>query len=228
MAQMKRAKLRSGPAALRPEPFVTLPYALERAPPPFESHDVKYPEALVRYFLARYTAAGARVLDPFAGFGTTLFVAEEMGRIPYGIESDARRQQWVAGQLRHFTNLAGGDALRLADRRLPRMDFCITSPPYMARDHSWNPLRGGDARHAGYATYLRDVTRAFAAIARVMKRGRRVVVVADNVATRTFTPLVRDLSLAVGHVLQLEGETVVAWTGAPADRRHTQCLIFRA
>ena len=31
--------------------FITLPYALEREPPPFEGNDIKYPEALVRFFM---------------------------------------------------------------------------------------------------------------------------------------------------------------------------------
>ena len=81
--------------------------------------------------------------------------------------------------------------------------------------------------HAGYGAYLRDMERIFREVARIMKRGSFVVVHADNIAGRTFTPLVRDLSVAIGRVLRLEMETVVAWEGAPAGRRHTHCLVFR-
>ena len=78
--------------------FITLPYALEREAPPFEGNDIKYPEALVRLFLKKLTKPGNRVFDPFAGLGTTLFVAEEMRRIPFGIERDERRYRsgWPA------------------------------------------------------------------------------------------------------------------------------------
>jgi hypothetical protein len=210
------------------EPFVTLPYALEREAPPFEGNDIKYPETLVRHFLALGTKPGEKVFDPFAGLGTTLFVAEEMGRIPFGIEHDTRRQEWVAGQLVHWSNLVNGDAGDAASYAFPRMDFAMTSPPYMARDHKWNPLREGNPAHRGYAAYLGDIERIFREVARIMKRGSRVVVHADNLMGRTYTPLVRDLSLAIGRVLRLEMETVVAWEGAPSGNRHTHCLVFRA
>ena len=84
--------------------FIALPYGLEREAPPFEGNDIKYPEALVRHFLKQSTSPGDKVFDPFAGLGTTLFVAEEMRRIPFGVEHDARRHGWVAGQLTRWPN----------------------------------------------------------------------------------------------------------------------------
>jgi len=41
---------------------------------------------LVRELLDRYSLAGDTVFDPFAGHGTTLWVAEELGRVPLGLE----------------------------------------------------------------------------------------------------------------------------------------------
>ena len=130
--------------------FITLPYALERAAPPFEGNDIKYPEALVRYFLKEFTSPGDRVFDPFTGLGTTLFVAEEMRRIPFGVEHDARRHQWVAGQLTHWANLVLGDSAKLCSYGFPKMDFAMTSPPFMPRHHRWNPLVAGNPANAGY------------------------------------------------------------------------------
>jgi hypothetical protein len=69
---------------------------------------------LVRYFLQEFTKPGDKVFDPFAGLGTTLFVAEEMRRIPFGIEHDPRRHQWVAGQLKNWANLKYGDSAKLS------------------------------------------------------------------------------------------------------------------
>jgi DNA modification methylase len=42
--------------------------------------DVAYPEELVAPFVAEFTRPGELVVDPFAGFGTTLVVAERLGR----------------------------------------------------------------------------------------------------------------------------------------------------
>ena len=56
----------------------------EELPEPFRQDDVRYPPGLVRAFLDEYTRPGDRVLDPFAGFGTTLIAAQAAGRQPYG------------------------------------------------------------------------------------------------------------------------------------------------
>jgi DNA modification methylase len=208
--------------------FVTIPYALERAAPPFEGNDIKYPEALVRFFLKKFTRPGDKVLDPFTGLGTTLFVAEEMRRIPFGVERDERRHCWVASQLTHWSNLVHGDSRRLASYGFPKMDFAMTSPPYMPRHHRWNPLCEGNPARAGYEAYIKEMRGVFRQLARVMKRGSFIVVQADNMRERSFTPLVRDLSLAIAETFRPENEIVVAWEGGPRDFRHTHCLVFKA
>ena len=62
---------------------------------------------------------------------------------------------------------------------------------------------------------------------RLMKRGSRVVVQADNLPGRVFTPLVRDFGTAIGEVLRADAEIVVAFDGGPKDFLHTHCLVFR-
>jgi hypothetical protein len=208
--------------------FASLPFALEREPPPFEGNDVKYPESLVRFFLTKLTFSGARVFDPFAGLGTTLFVAEEMHRIPFGVECDPRRFAWVAGQLACWPNLVCGDSRELASLGFPKMDFAMTSPPFMARNHRWNPLCAGNPAHAGYETYLAMLQRIFRQLAQVMKRNAHVVVHVDNLPGRTYTPLVRDMGAAIDGILRLQTEMVIAWEGGPKNYRHTHCLVFKA
>ena len=208
--------------------FITLPYALEREAPPFEGNDIKYPETLVRHFLKEFTKPGSKVFDPFAGLGTTLFVAEEMRRIPFGVEHDLRRHLWVAGQLTHWANLVYGDSAELARYGFPKMDFCMTSPPFMARHHKWNPLCAGNPAHAGYDSYLKRIRRIYQQLARIMKRSGTIVVQADNLPGRSFTPLVRDLSTAISEVFRPEAEVIVAWDGGRKDYRHTHCLVFKA
>ncbi|MBU2446919.1 MAG: site-specific DNA-methyltransferase [Bacteroidetes bacterium] len=45
-----------------------------------------FSSSLVKYFLTEYSSKPGRVLDPFAGVGTTLFAAQELGWKSYGIE----------------------------------------------------------------------------------------------------------------------------------------------
>lgn len=45
-----------------------------------------FSSALVKYFLSEYSSKPGKVLDPFAGSGTTLFAGQELGWESYGIE----------------------------------------------------------------------------------------------------------------------------------------------
>ncbi len=211
-----------------PQNFITLPYRLERAAPPFEGNDIKTPESLPRHFITALCPQGGKVFDPFVGLGTTMFVAEELGRVPYGLEADPLRQQWVAGQLDNWTHVLCADSARADRCGLPKMDMLMTAPPFMAINHKWNPLYAGDPAKNGYEVYLKRMRHIFKKCSLVLKKGAPVVVQVDNIPGRVFTPLVRDLSVTLSKVMKLENEVVVAFTGGRADYRHTHCLIFRA
>ena len=51
-----------------------------------KKHSAAFPEELPQWFIKLFTQEGDTVLDPFAGSGTTLFVAERMGRNAIGVE----------------------------------------------------------------------------------------------------------------------------------------------
>ncbi len=208
-------------------PLITLPYKLERDKPPFEGDDIKYPESLVRYFLKEFTKKGDNVFDPFSGLGTTLFVAEEMARMPYGMEADQERYEWVAGQLNNWTNLIRADAAKMLHYDFPKMDFAITSPPYMPKNYKWNPLYGGDPAKAGYESYLKRMEHIFRQLSKLMKRNAHIVVQLDNIRRRTFTPLVQDVGKVISKTMRLDNEIIVQWKNGPKDYPYTHCLIFK-
>ena len=207
--------------------YITLPFKLERDAPPFETNFIKCPESLVRQVLTDFTKKGQRIFDPFAGLGTTLFVAEDMGRDPYGIEAEESRYQWVAGQMENWMQVVHGDGFHAARMGFPKMDFCFTSPPYMQANHQWNPLYAGDPKHAGYAKYLKRMGQIFGEVAKVMKKNAYVVVQVDNLPGKVYTPLVRDLSLVISKHLRLDGEMMIVWKNAKPEYPHSQCLIFK-
>ena len=129
-----------------------------RLPDIFQDDDVRYPESLVKHFLEQYTQKGDVVLDPFAGYGTTLFAAERMGRVPFGVEIDQDRVNFVRSKLSNSESIIHGDSRLLADITLPKIDFSITSPPYMTKgNHPENPLTGYKTIGKGYQAYLRDI-----------------------------------------------------------------------
>ena len=51
-----------------------------------KSHSAAFPESLPAWFIKLFTQSGDVVLDPFSGSGTTMKVAQDLGRIGVGIE----------------------------------------------------------------------------------------------------------------------------------------------
>jgi tRNA G10 N-methylase Trm11 len=192
--------------------------------------DVRYPAALVEHFLAAYTRPGDLVLDPFAGFGTTLRVAEAMDRPARGIERDAARVAHARSLLRDPTAMIRGDTRELAGLSLPPIDFSITSPPYMRRDDATDPLAGYVRPGRGYRAYLADLRAIYQQIGALMTaRAHAVVEIANLKDAAGVTTLAWDAAATIAAVLPFLGEVVVDWTpsyGYGYD--HSYCLVFGA
>jgi site-specific DNA-methyltransferase (adenine-specific) len=61
-----------------------------KSPPRNREHPNQKPVEMPSHFIQLHTTAGQVVLDPFAGSGTTLLAAKELGRQVIGIELDER------------------------------------------------------------------------------------------------------------------------------------------
>ncbi|EJC82318.1 DNA modification methylase [Rhizobium leguminosarum bv. trifolii WSM2297] len=175
--------------------------------PDFQNGDeIRFPGDLVSALLDRFTKSGDAVFDPFVGLGTTFFVCEQRGRIPYGTEADRQRYEWVKQRITTKHHLVCGDSAELAAFDFPEMDFCITSPPYMPHWHKWNPLYNGDPEYDGYGVYLKRMQEIYGQICKRMKANAYLVVQADNLTNEQFSPLVWDLGRALSEVMTLEGD----------------------
>lgn len=62
-------------------------------------HPVDKPEPLLRALIGPITPPGGRVLDPFAGGGSTLLAARMLGRSAIGVELDERHCEQAARRL---------------------------------------------------------------------------------------------------------------------------------
>jgi DNA modification methylase len=108
-------------------------------------HPAKFPEELVKEFIEFFTKKGQIVLDPMLGTGSTLVACFYSARSGIGIEllekyaliAKKRLQKLCAQQIFEGCNVQPislmviqGDAYDIDKMDLPKIDYCITSPPY--------------------------------------------------------------------------------------------------
>lgn len=203
-------------------------------PQPERAHEFEdgecYPETLVELFLEEYSRPGDLVFDPFAGSGTTLVVAERLGRRPLGLEIQEERVDFIRGRLLDPSAVLRSDALRVGELGLPPVDLVMTSPPYMtSTGHPENPLTGYQTLDGDYQRYLRELTSVFDQIGRTCRPGAKIVInVANLLINGRVTTLAWDLARAVSHVLPFEREIVLDWDKPMNWCTNDYCLIFSA
>jgi tRNA G10 N-methylase Trm11 len=197
-------------------------------PDRFADDDVRFSEELVGFFVERLTDPGDAVLDPFAGFGTTVVVAESLGREAFGVEFDAERATFVRSRMRAPDRLFTGDARELDALPIPAVSLAITSPPYSSPVDKEEALSAYRDPNPGYHRYLADLQRVCRSVGSLMTADGWLVIEAANLRRpdRVDT-LAWDIARAVGEVLPFAGEIAVCWKptyGYGYD--HSYCLVF--
>jgi len=191
--------------------------------------DIHFTEALAESVIGYASKPGDVILDPFAGYGTTVTVAERMGRRAIGVELVPEHLEIARHRSGRRGRLILGDA-----RELPRLvdepvDLVLTSPPYMpAVDHPQNPLTGYATDDGDYAVYLRELGAIFGEVAMLLRPGGQLVVnVANVIATDgSVTPLASDLAAVIDEHVPLMGVTTLQWDEPPAGLDGDYLLWF--
>ena len=217
--------------------YIILPFVKKRPiPEKFREDDNRSIESLVEYFIHHYSNQGDTIFDPFAGLGTTLLAAEDMGRIPFGIEADEERFQYIQSQITCKENIILGDSRRLDEMNVPEVDFVYTSPIFMGCDETKNPLSG--FKDLGtYQVYLDELQNIFSKIRSLLKPDARVVIDVYNLearGSRPMTLLAWDMARSISKVLKFEREIVVCWqeqenqgdSPQKCGYDHSYCLVF--
>lgn len=198
-------------------------------PEEFRNDDVRCTETLVEYFIEHFTKENDVVFDPFAGYGTTLLVADSMNRKGIGIEFDEKKYRYIQSLLKDPSQILHGDALKLSSYSLPAIDFSITSPPYTGKYHTVNPFTAYSAEGT-YEQYLSDIINIYRLLAEKLKKGAHAVIEVSNLKHEngTITTLAWDIGQAVSQVLSFTGEIIVTWEPTYAyGYDHSYCLVFK-
>jgi hypothetical protein len=199
----------------------------EHPPGVSPDEDDRSSEDLVEYFLERYSDEGDTVFDPFAGYGTTLLVAQRMGRIPYGIERNGRRVEYVRTKLHQPTNMICGDARRIGSLEVPPFDLSVTSPPFMERWQKRNPLAPHSGEGMEYEPYIQSLRRIYEQMRLLMNPGAHAVVEIANIKSdKGLTTFSWDVGTALSEVLTFKGEVVICHEDSLFGYDHSYCLVF--
>ena len=201
----------------------------------FQNDDVRFSDSFAEYFIEHFSKPDDIVFDPFAGYGTTLYAAEKLGRKVFGVEYLPERTAYIRQHMKAQGAIICGSSLNLDQIDLPQIGFCLTSPPYMQnKNHPEYPFAGYKVTGQGYDDYLRDISDIFGQLKRKLKPDAYVIIEVGNLRLgNSFTPLAWDIAKSVGEVLTLEQEIVIEWQSdlSPAygfGYDHSYALIFRS
>ena len=199
--------------------------------------DIRYTEEFVKKFILEYTKKGDRILDPFAGFGTTLFVSQKLERQALGIEYEKKKYEYVKARIKESNKniqIIHGNSLKISEyahtHRLPKFDFSITSPPFMRYFDKEDPF--ADYRKTGnYSTYLKDIGTIYEQIKKMMKKNATIVIEVSNTIgdsegkdkARPMTPLAWDIGRELSKVFFFEQEIIYC----SKEGDHSHVLIFK-
>ncbi|GHA16630.1 hypothetical protein GCM10007989_09620 [Devosia pacifica] len=178
------------------------------------------PLELTQRVISTFSAEGDWVLDPFAGFGTTLSVAQALGRHAVGFEQNPKRALFAGEGLVPPNRIVNAPIQSmLDDGGYDRFDLLFTSPPYPMvnlKDDPWGP------------SYFGDMAQIFFGLRGFMKPGSAVVVEVSNVKTEEgFRPLIAEFGACLRAGLRQTNEIVRINTGpTPAGPgTHYSCLL---
>lgn len=219
-----------------------------------KDHPATFSPTMIADFISFFTKQGQTVLDPFVGIGSTLVACDRTKRKGIGIELSKKYSDMARKRTKQ--EVITDDARNISKMNLPKIDYCITSPPYWSilnrstgsfeKDRTAKGLSTNYSNKKtdignieSYEEYLETMLDIYKQIYDLLKPGGYITVIVKNVKQNgSFYPLAWDLAKKLGELYELKDEKMwiqdkvrLAPYGYPyawtSNIIHHYCLILR-
>lgn len=190
--------------------------------------DIHIPLSVAEQVIRATTTPGDRVLDPFAGYGTTLLASENTGRRGVGVELLPEHVH-IAEARAPGSTIIEGDARGLYRLIEGQFTLCFTAPPFLTKnDHPQDPLTGYELKGGDYASYLDSLAGILRQVVDHLIPGGYLVLNAANIRYRGETTLLAwDLAARTAEIIPFISETALVWDEIPHDFTGDYLLCFQ-
>jgi DNA modification methylase len=165
----------------------------------------RFPKELAKKIIQDFCVKDGWVLDPFAGFGTTLIAAQELGRNGIGFEIDQERYNFSSNKIKSPSKIIHDKIENIKKYKLQKFDLIFTSPPYSS-------FRG--THNDPMEIYLQDFETIFIELIQYLAPNGKLVIEVSNVNDdRGIIPLAWYCGIALSKHLRFKGEIIRCNTG---------------
>lgn len=192
-----------------------------------ELHPATFSPTMISDFISFFTKSGDKVLDPFAGIGSTLVACKRTKRIGYGIELNKKYFEIILKRVPEFKKNVFNDDCRNIDKiKLPTIDLSISSPPYWDvlnrstdKFESERKSKGLDVSYSDslldlgniddYDLFLKEVCSVYEKMYDILKNGAYLVIIVKNVKKGgKMYPLAWDMARILSEKYVLKDEKI--------------------
>jgi len=220
-----------------------------------EDHPATFSPTMIADFIKFFTKKNMKVLDPFVGIGTTLVACDRTGRKGIGVEINPKYLKIAQKRTTKKQIIMKGDSISLSKLKLPKIDFCISSPPYWKMLHKIDVnqkirlKKGLDTKYSNqkndlgniqdYEEFMEKLILVYEQVYNSLKPGKYMVIIVQNVIMGSvMIPFAWDLAIRLSKKFLLKKEKI--WCqdhknlypfGYPfswvSNTHHHYCLVFQ-
>ena len=220
-----------------------------------ENHPATFSPTMIADFIKFFTKKNMKVLDPFVGIGTTLVACDRTGRKGIGVEINPKYLKIAQKRITKKQIIMKGDSISLSKLKLPKIDFCISSPPYWKMLHKIDVnqkirlKKGLDTKYSNqkndlgniqdYEEFMEKLLPVYEQVYNSLKPEKYMVIIVQNVIMGSvMIPFAWDLAIRLSKKFLLKKEKI--WCqdhknlypfGYPfswvSNTHHHYCLVFQ-